>query len=139
MFEKVILAVDGSEHARKAVTLALDIARKSNADVVVVHVREHIVDLGGTWEQESNSRAQAILDDACKQLEEASVATRKVVRRSLAGSGRIAQEIVETADAEDAGLIVMGSRGVSDLRGLLLGSVAHKVLQLSSQPVLIAR
>jgi nucleotide-binding universal stress UspA family protein len=139
VFEKVILAVDGSEHARKAVTLALDIARKSNADVVVVHVREHIVDLGGTWEQESNRRAQAILDDACKQLEEAGVATRKVVRRSLAGSGRIAQEISETADAEDAGLIVMGSRGVSDLRGLLLGSVAHKVLQLSSQPVLIAR
>jgi nucleotide-binding universal stress UspA family protein len=139
MFEKVILAVDGSEHARKAVTVALDIARKSNADVVVVHVREHVVDLGGTWEQESNSRAQTILDDACKELEEAGVTTRKVVRRSLAGSGRIAQEIVETADAEDAGLIVMGSRGVSDLRGLLLGSVAHKVLQLSSQPVLVAR
>ena len=139
MFEKVILAVDGSEHARKAATLALDIARKSNADVVVVHVREHVVDLGGTWEQESSSHAEAILDAACRELEEAGVPTRRVVRRGLAGSGRIAQEIVETADAEDAGLIVMGSRGVSDLRGLLLGSVAHKVLQLSSQPVLVAR
>jgi nucleotide-binding universal stress UspA family protein len=139
MFEKILLAVDGSEHARKAVSLALDIAKKSNGDVVVVHVREHIVDLGGTWEQESSTRAQAILDDACKELNEAGVTTRKVVRRSLAGSGRIAQEIVETADTEDAGLVVMGSRGVSDLRGFLLGSVAHKVLHLSSQPVLVAR
>jgi nucleotide-binding universal stress UspA family protein len=139
MFEKILLAVDGSEHARKAVALALDVARKSNADVAVVHVREHIVDIGGTWEQESRSRAQAILDHACEELEEAGLTTRQILRRSLAGSGRVAQEIVDTADAEDASLIVMGSRGVSDLRGLLLGSVAHKVLQLSSQPVLVAR
>jgi nucleotide-binding universal stress UspA family protein len=139
MFEKIVLAVDGSEQSRKAVPLAADLAKKSDAEVIVVHVREHVVDLGGVWEQESRSRAAAIVDAACKELEAAGVTARADVRRSLAGSGRIAQEIIEAADEEDADLIVMGSRGVSDLRGLLLGSVAHKVLQLSSQPVLVAR
>jgi nucleotide-binding universal stress UspA family protein len=139
MFEKIVLAVDGSDHSRKAVPIAADVARKSDGEVVVVHVREHMVDLGGTWEQESLSRATAIVDEACKVLQEAGVTARSSVRRSLAGSGRIAQEIIEAADEEDASLIVMGSRGVSNIRSLLLGSVAHKVLQLSSQPVLLSR
>src|SRR2546427_455259 len=47
MFEKIVLAVDGSEQSQKAVPLAVDVARKSASEVVVVHVREHIVDLGG--------------------------------------------------------------------------------------------
>lgn len=139
MFEKIVLAVDGSQQSQKAVPLAIDIAKKSAADVVVVHVREHMVDQGGVWEQESESRARGIVDGACKELEGAGVTARAEIRRSLAGSGRIAQEIIDTADEEEADLIVMGSRGVSNLRSLLLGSVAHKVLQLSSQPVLIAR
>jgi nucleotide-binding universal stress UspA family protein len=139
MFEKIVLAVDGSHHSRKAVPVAADVARKSNAEVVVVHVREHTVDLGGTWEQEALSAANAIVDDVSKELQDAGVTARTSVRRSLAGSGRIAQEIIEAADEADASLIVMGSRGVSNIRSLLLGSVAHKVLQMSSQPVLIAR
>ncbi|MDQ6742980.1 MAG: universal stress protein [Candidatus Dormibacteraeota bacterium] len=139
MFEKIVLAVDGSQQSQKAVPLAIDIAKKSAADVVVVHVREHMVDLGGVWEHESESRARAIVDGACKELEGAGVTANAEIRRSLDGSGRIAQEIIDTADEEEADLIVMGSRGVSNLRSLLLGSVAHKVLQLSSQPVLIAR
>jgi nucleotide-binding universal stress UspA family protein len=139
MFEKIVLAVDGSQQSQKAVPLAIDIAKKSAADVVVVHVREHLVDLGGVWERESESRARAIVDGACKELEGAGVTANAEIRRSLDGSGRIAQEIIDTADEEEADLIVMGSRGVSNLRSLLLGSVAHKVLQLSSQPVLIAR
>jgi nucleotide-binding universal stress UspA family protein len=139
LFEKIVLALDGSDHSRKVVPLAADVAKKSNGEVLVVHVREHMVDLGGTWEQEALSRATAIVDEACKELQEAGVSARTSVRRSLAGSGRVAQELIEAADEENAGLIVMGARGVSNLRSLLLGSVAHKVLQLSSQPVLIAR
>jgi hypothetical protein len=49
------------------------------------------------------------------------VSAREEVRGSLTGTGRIAQKIVKVAEAENASLIVMGSRGVSDLRGLLLG------------------
>ena len=53
--------------------------------------------------------------------------------------GHAAREIVEDADEHDVDAIVMGSRGRSDLEGLVLGSVAHKVLHLSKRPVLIVR
>jgi nucleotide-binding universal stress UspA family protein len=46
---------------------------------------------------------------------------------------------VDAARAHDAGVIVMGSRGRSDLAGLVLGSTAHKVIHLSDRPVLVVR
>ena len=52
MFEKVLLAIDGSAHSDKAVPVAIDIAKKSNGEVVVLHVREHEVTRGATWERE---------------------------------------------------------------------------------------
>ena len=53
--------------------------------------------------------------------------------------GQAAREIVADAVLYDAGVIVMGSRGRSDLTGLLLGSTAHKVIHLTDRPVLVVR
>jgi nucleotide-binding universal stress UspA family protein len=54
-------------------------------------------------------------------------------------AGHVAKNIVETATAHGADLIVMGSRGLSDIQGILLGSVTHKVMQLAPIAVLVAR
>ena len=70
-------------------------------------------------------------------MKDLGVSARTEARAALAG--RAAQEIMDVAVTEDAGLIVMGSRGMSDWQGLLVGSVAHKVVHLSSVPVLIVR
>jgi nucleotide-binding universal stress UspA family protein len=72
-----------------------------------------------------------------REIEAAGVPARAEVRRRLAS--RVAQAILDAADEHEANMVVMGSRGVSDLRGLLLGSVTHKVLQLSDRAVLVAR
>jgi nucleotide-binding universal stress UspA family protein len=53
--------------------------------------------------------------------------------------GRAARVILELASAEGADVIVLGSRGLSDLAGLVLGSVTHKVLHLAHCPVLVVR
>jgi nucleotide-binding universal stress UspA family protein len=56
MLDKVLLAVDGSDYSRKAIPLAIDVALKSNGDVVVLRVREHVVDRAARWELEQRQR-----------------------------------------------------------------------------------
>ena len=53
--------------------------------------------------------------------------------------GHAAREIVADARLHNAGVIVMGSKGRSDLAGLLLGSTTHKVIHLTDRPVLVVR
>jgi nucleotide-binding universal stress UspA family protein len=137
MFERIVLAVDGSEPAQRAVPVAADIASKYGSEVIAVHVLEQQLGRGGTIAFETTDEALEIAHHAAKSLKDAGVSARAVAESVI--SGRVAQEIMEVAATEDAGLIVMGSRGMSDWQGLLIGSVAHKVLHLCSVPVLIVR
>jgi nucleotide-binding universal stress UspA family protein len=137
MFERIILAVDGSEPAQRAVPVAADIASKYGSEVIAVHVLEKQIGRGGPVALETTEEALGIAHHAGKSLKDAGVSARAVAESVI--SGRVAQEIMDVAASEDAGLIVMGSRGMSDWQGLLIGSVAHKVLHLSSVPVLIVR
>jgi nucleotide-binding universal stress UspA family protein len=72
-----------------------------------------------------------------RELEQAGVPTKLELVRAFAG--HVAKIIVETARDHRAGLIVLGCRGRGDLTGLLLGSVAHKVIHLADRPVLVGR
>ncbi|HET7929005.1 MAG TPA: universal stress protein [Actinomycetota bacterium] len=133
MFEKILLAVDGSEHSDRAIEAAADIAWKSRATVHVIHVHE----AGLVAPIETNTEARSIVERAVKQLD----ADRIEVTGSAiaARSGEVAPSIVEAAHELGSGLIVMGTRGLSDFSSLLLGSVAHKVLHYADCPVLVVR
>jgi nucleotide-binding universal stress UspA family protein len=72
-----------------------------------------------------------------RQLELAGVPTKVELIRTL--SGHVARLIVGAARDHQADMIVLGSRGRSDLTALLLGSVAHKVIHLVDRPVLAVR
>ncbi len=137
MFERIVLAVDGSEPAQRAVPVAADIASKYGSEVIAVHVLEQQLGLGGPIAYDTTEEATRVADDTARFLKDLGVSARPEARAAIAG--RAAQEIIDVATSEDAGLIVMGSRGMSDWEGLLVGSVAHKVLHLSSVPVLIVR
>ena len=137
MFERIVLAVDGSELAQRAVPVAADIASKYGSEVIAVHVLEQQLGLGGPIAYDTTEEATRVADDTARFLKDLGVSARPEARAAIAG--RAAQEIIDVAASEDAGLIVMGSRGMSDWEGLLVGSVAHKVLHLSSVPVLIVR
>lgn len=137
MFQKVLLAVDGSEHSAKAVPVAADIAKKSDGEVVVFHVREFQVARGASFPLEDGVRAQELVDGVTAELTAEGVKAHGVVEPHLVGQA--ARAILTQAEVEGADTIVMGSHGHSDLTGLLLGSVAHKVIQLSHCPVVVAR
>jgi nucleotide-binding universal stress UspA family protein len=137
MFEKIVLAVDGSDPAQRALPVAADIASKYGSEVIAVHVQEQQLGRGGPIAFDTTEEATRVADDAARFLKDVGVSARPEARAAIAG--RAAQEIMDVATTEDAGLIVMGSRGMSDWEGLLVGSVAHKVVHLSSVPVLIVR
>ena len=137
MFERIVLAVDGSEPAKRAIPVAGDIASKYGSEVIAVHVLEQQLGRGGPIAFDTTEEAARVADDAAGSLKDVGVSARAEARAAI--SGRAAQEIMDVTASEDAGLIVMGSRGMSDWEGLLVGSVAHKVVHLSRVPVLIVR
>jgi nucleotide-binding universal stress UspA family protein len=145
MFQKILLAVDGSDHSERAASVAAGIAQKFGAEVVVLHVREWNVSVLGfgpatalqTVDLETMQAARALADRVEKLLTDQGVRARADVRSAL--HGQAAGEILSAAKDMGAGLIVMGSRGLSDLSALLIGSVTHKVMHLAECPVLVAR
>jgi nucleotide-binding universal stress UspA family protein len=145
MFERIVLSVDGSPDSNKAVQVASEIALCKGAEVVVVHGRDIAVVSPPAppvpvpppqAEPETEDEAQRLVDEAVQQLQEAGVTARGVV---LPFRGRLAQQIIETARNESADLIVLGSRGMSRIQEIVIGSVANKVIHLSPYPVLLAR
>ena len=137
MFEKILLAVDGSEHSAKTVPVASDLAKRYGATVTVLRVREFQRRLGANVDIDPEDESESYVDGVVRDLASDGVSASGETRR--VGAGQVAKEIVEVASAVDAGLIVMGTRGRTEWQSLLVGGVAHKVLAHSSCPVLMVR
>ncbi|MFC1681385.1 universal stress protein [Pseudomonadota bacterium] len=161
MIKTMLTATDGSSHANKAIDLAIDLATRYDARLVIVHSIgegtvpdslihmaevEHIVDPkpvapalprasiphGDTRRWEESGKIHAFI--ANKLLSNAeSEAKEKGVRevKTVAVQGDPASRILETVKSEGADMVVMGSRGLGNLKGLLQGSVSTKVSHLA--------
>ena len=139
MFKKILIAYDGSEHARRAARIAGDMARKqSQTELWLVVVMEPISqDLGAPYSDKliikRTHEGEGLLSDARKIIGE----DVKVNNELLFASP--AESIIEVAENRKCDLIIMGTRGLGSLRGLLLGSQSHKVISLAACPVLAVK
>jgi len=138
MFEHILTALDGSPHDTKTLAATKELAQLSGGQVRVVHVREgHFIGRAGFVPSEEHEDASQVVDRAIAYLVDAGANATGTVRASL--SGLVVAEILAEAEESGASVIVMGSRGVSDFTGLLVGSTADKVLHLGRLPVLVTR
>ena len=139
MYDKILVAVDHSEMSDRAVLAARDLALLSKGEVWVLHLREREMGAktGVLRIDETTKDASAEVAASVEVLTQAGVKAHGEVRNTIFGYA--AREIVNDAIEVDADVIVMGSRGRSDIAGLLLGSTAHKVIHLSDRPVLVVR
>lgn len=137
MFKRILVAIDGSDYSRQALPAAVEIAKKFDSEVFMLHVSEHDRGRATVYSTESPAEAIKLVYDAVATLKHAGVTASGDVHDVAAG--HVAKDIVETVRTKGADLIVMGSRGLSDVQGLLLGSVTHKVMQLSHVAVLVTR
>ena len=137
MLQKILVAIDDSKHARKVVDAATELGKALNGEVVLLHLRERELSRVGAFDLESTDEAGDLVDGFVREMKDAGVNARSDVRVTL--HGRVANDILTESKELGADLIVMGSRGLSDLSALLLGSVAHRVLHLAECPVMIVR
>ena len=173
MIKNIILAIDGSIHARHAQTVAIDLASKYEAQLTLVHVLtqdhppeefarmadvEHLSDsrqagandkedtystvarfIGGANDAKE-ARAIALLGEQI--IDKASASARKSGVTNVTAeilTGDCANGILEVARKVDAEIIVMGRRGLSNLKGFVTGSVSHKVSQRAECSVLTVK
>jgi nucleotide-binding universal stress UspA family protein len=139
----VLVATDGSETANRAVERAARVAAAVGARVHVLTAYEPLraprVAAGrgapaevGEWHIGSDSRADAILDEACSAMRVAGVEAEAHARK-----GSPAEAIIDVAEEIGADLIVVGNKGLAGTRRYLLGSVPDKVSHHAPCSVLI--
>lgn len=139
MFERILLAVDGSDHALRAANIAAELARSMKAELRIVVVYDPIPPYLGepNLQHAIDARlkeAQAILDKAV----EAAGELPGEIRTGMI-EGNPAEAIIEVAQTRECDLIVMGSRGLGRLAGLLLGGTTQKIVSHAPCPVLIVK
>jgi nucleotide-binding universal stress UspA family protein len=140
MFEHILLAVDGSEHSYHAARVAADMARSMNSEILrIVVAYDRIPPFLGepNLQQAINARlseAQEVLQKAVNVVGDvpAEVHTELI-------EGDAAESIIDVATTRSSDVIVMGSRGLGRLAGLVLGSTTQKVVSHAPCPVLIVR
>jgi nucleotide-binding universal stress UspA family protein len=140
MFTTVLVAIDGSPGAKRALEAAVEFARRDGADLVGVTVQVPLARHGTSAEETEEERE---LDTRASQVlveEAAAYAVGHGRRmRTLVRVGHPAREIVQAAAEEYADLIVLGHSGHSGVWGRFMGTTAEKVSRHANASVLIVR
>jgi nucleotide-binding universal stress UspA family protein len=147
MFKRILVATDGSALSKKAVTSAIALAAKHDADLVALNViprypRGYLdgamafspEDIGRV-EKQWAEKAQSLLDAVKSRAEQSGVR----VKTATANSDLVAESIIAAAKKHKSDLIVMASHGRKGIKRLLLGSETQHVLAQSALPVLVLR
>jgi nucleotide-binding universal stress UspA family protein len=141
MFDKIMVAIDQAEITNKLLDAAVEIARNKQTQVTLVHVSQEYVSNGMTYVPEN------FLEEILNEMEKAGLEQLQQAKSKLKSAGinpetvhlkgDPAHEILNYARDTEQQLIIIGSRGLRGIKEMMLGSVSHKVSQLSNCPVLI--
>jgi nucleotide-binding universal stress UspA family protein len=149
MFKNILVALDGSKHAKRATVAATDLAQRYRSKLrfitvvkpppprVTTELRHYmeIENLKGTPTQFVSDAVQKILNEAEQHAKKKGLKDVKTVVQE----GPAARSIVGYAKRQGVDLIVMGSRGLGTAERMLLGSVSHKVANLADCAVMTVR
>lgn len=140
-FNRIVVPVDGSDHALKALELACDLqAKYDGAELYVLSVYQHVSLLESSHSLVRTREQPVPPDEALKRI------AREIVNDSVTKAkawgatgvigvvkrGKPSRTILDFAKEKKADCIIMGGRGLGDVGGVLLGSVSHKVSSLAT-------
>jgi len=153
MYERILVALDGSEQSYKALDHAAAIAEKFGSELtlltVVPRVMIPIIPNAGFSAVTMTSAKNMIQEQEKMEVFYKNVLTEAETRvrsehpdlnvRTMLREGRPSATIVEQAEKDDVDLIVMGSRGIRGITGWILGSTSRGVVDSCKKPVLIIK
>jgi nucleotide-binding universal stress UspA family protein len=147
MYQRILVATDGSDLSRTAVRNAIELAAAVGAELVALYVVPRypvsyfeggitisVQDIARTEKQWSD-KGQAVVDEVQKEAEAQGVKAKAVVVQS----DLVAESIMAAATKHDCDLVVMASHGRKGIKRVLLGSETQHVLTHSTVPVLVLR
>jgi nucleotide-binding universal stress UspA family protein len=153
MFKKILVAYDGSDHAKHALEYAVDIADFRKGTLYILTVVPKVTlpifpDEGfgaapitaaqdfGEYQDRMKEMYKKALDEAVTHIKEE---FPDLKFETILIEGRPSATIVEQADKNEVDLIVMGSRGLGGISGWILGSTSRRVVDSCTKPVLIVK
>ena len=138
MFSKILVAIDGSESAKKAFTTSIYLASISKCKLDVIHVVscEFGGDSAASLElvNDLKIKANSMLEEYKKDALEKCIQPKFMLE-----IGDPANMIIEIVNSEDYDLVVLGTRGMNVFKELVLGSVSIKVMHHAKCPVMVVR
>ena len=134
--KKILVGFDGSEGSEQALNRALSLIDEFGELILlaVIPSKKDRVFVDENMYQKMKKRAQVLLDDAIRDF-----GTHELEVRGIVEEGDAAAKIIDVANRERVDLIVLGSRGTTEIGQYLLGSIANKVVQYAHKPVMVVR
>lgn len=155
MFERILVPLDGSEHSLRALDVAIQVAKRFEGKLMLIHV--YSVDVRPVIMFEPTTLTPSTMPvmtpgEVSKTIEaarkigvriledgEQKAKVENVPTETMLKEGHVVQEIVKIVKEDKFDLIVIGARGISKIRELLLGSVTDGVIHHASCPVLVIK
>ncbi len=139
--KSILVAVDGSAHSQKGIQQGAELAKALGAKLELVNVMPPILLAPGVYadaiakvEEGNKAAARDVLEAALRVARDAGVEAETVML-----SGAPAEAIADLAQAERVWGVVIGAKGHSAVSRVLLGSIADRLVHISSKPVLVVR
>lgn len=135
--KRILVPVDESLRSHRVVARAVQMAKAFQAKIILLHARQKVPDILG------EPYYQKVLNHVMAQAETTTAPLKKMLEESnvdyevLILEGEPAEAISVAAEDEQCDLIVMGTRGLTDFKGMALGSVSHKVIHATDIMVLL--
>jgi len=147
VFNRMLVPVDGSEQANRAVDAAVELAHKFAGGILILCVYRHHSPLEaslsmvrGSGKLDTPDEAlHGYAEDLVKEAKDRAIAAGAEQVEAWAKRGHPARTIVAFAENHGADSIVMGTRGLGDFGGLLMGSVSHKVTSMAKVTVVLVK
>ncbi|MBS7287221.1 MAG: universal stress protein [Candidatus Freyarchaeota archaeon] len=142
LYKKIMVAIDGSEYSERALDRAINLAKTFNSQIILLNVvKTEELEIVRQYSESSYELVKSYLEQtADKLLTEAEKKVRKkgiedVVKKVAFGDP--AEKIVDEADSEGVDLIAIGTRGLTGVKRVVLGSTTQKVMRWSNKDVLV--